>query len=326
MKTWEELSRTQPLVSKIMTNSIRNNRVSHAYLVNGARGTGKKTLAVLMAMTLFCDDKQDVEPCQQCKECKRILSRNHPDVYWVERETQFITTEQIRALREELAFTSTESDQKLYIINEADTMNVNAANRLLKYLEEPEVGTTAILLTENGRAVIPTIRSRCQLIDLLPLDQVEMQMKLTVLQINENNAHLLSELTNNVDEAIKYNETEKVYLIRSLVVQLVEVLMTRYEERFLFIHQHWLTNLKEKESLEMGLDILLLALNDIVRYQVDGEGYKPVVLSKELVSNATYQFPQKQLLRMLKALLETKQQIKRNVHATLAMEAFVLQL
>lgn len=326
MKTWEELNRRQPLASKIMTNSIRNNRISHAYLINGARGTGKKELAILLAMTLFCKNKGDLDPCGECRECKRILSRNHPDVYWVERETQFITKDQIDGLRRELSHISTESDKKLYIITEADALNITSANSLLKILEEPEPGMTAILLTSNVRAIIPTIQSRCQLIDLLPLDQREFQSQLTTLLISENNARLLSGLTNNIDEALIYNEAAKVYVMRDLVVQLIEVLMNRYTERYLFIHQRWLAELKDKEEIEMGLDILLLAVNDIVKYQVDVEGYQAIVLGEELLSQSTYSFSQKQLLKMLSEILATKQKIKRNVHATLAMEALVLQL
>lgn len=326
MKTWSELQMIQPLASKIMMNSIMEQRVSHAYLIHGARGTGKKRLATLLVMTLFCQHREGVEPCQTCTTCKRIQSGNHPDVHWVVREGSFIKNEQIDNLRKEFAFSGMESERKIYIIEDADLMTNNAANRLLKFLEEPSTKTTAILLTSNGQAVIPTIRSRCQLIDLQPLDHAFFQKKLKSLQISEKNARFLSALTNNVDEAISYHEDEKVYLTRDLVVQLIEVLITKHSERYLFVHTDWLELLKGRHEQEMGLDISLLAFNDIVRYQIDIESASSYILDETLLNKSSNHFSQKRLLGILRALLETKQKMRQNVHPTLAMEELVLQL
>src|SRR5690625_3937967 len=95
MLTWSELGKIQPLASKILTNSIKRNRVSHAYLLQGARGTGKKQISTLMAMTLLCKDRDGVEPCHACHMCRRVLSGNHPDVHWIEPDGQWIKNEQI---------------------------------------------------------------------------------------------------------------------------------------------------------------------------------------------------------------------------------------
>lgn len=190
MQTWSDLQSVQPLATKIMMNSIQRNRISHAYLLQGSRGTGKKSFAFLLAMTLLCEHQQGVEPCQQCHTCKRIMTRNHPDVHWVEREGSTIRNEQIDLLRKEFVYTGMETAKKIYIISEAETLTVNAANRILKFLEEPDMESTAILLTDNGQSILPTIRSRCQMIDLQPLDQAAFQYKLTQLEnesISENN-------------------------------------------------------------------------------------------------------------------------------------------
>lgn len=326
MKTWSELEKIQPLASKIIMNSIRENRVSHAYLIHGARGTGKKRLSTLLVMTLFCINKDGVEPCQTCTMCKRIQSGNHPDVHWVVREASFIKNEQIVNLRKEFAFSSMESDRKIYIIEDADLMTNNAANRLLKFLEEPDTETTAILLTSNVQAILPTIQSRCQLIDLQPLDTALFQRKLQNLQISVDNARFLSALTNNIDEAISYHKDEKIYLTRDLVVQLIEMLITRYSERYLFVHTHWLEQLKDRQEQEVGLDITLLAFNDIVRYQIDIESASSLILEEDLLKRSSNHFSQKRLLHILRALLETKQKMRQNVHPALAMEELVLQL
>src|SRR5690625_4179741 len=170
MKTWSEVAKIQPLASKIITHSIIKNRISHAYLIQGERGTGKEAIALLLAKGLFCEHRQGVEPCQICNICKRIESGNHPDVHWIQPDGRSIKTEQIENLQKEFTYSGLESSQKVYIIIGSDTLTLNAANRILKFLEEPGKQTTAIMLTENSQSIIPTIRSRCQVIDLQPLN------------------------------------------------------------------------------------------------------------------------------------------------------------
>ena len=325
MHTWSDLKKVQPLASKILINSFKKNRVSHAYLIQGSRGTGKKTFAKLIAMTLFCTEKNDMEPCQNCHMCKRIVSKNHPDVHWVEPVGKTIRNEQIDLLRKEFVYTGLESTKKVYIINHAEALTVNAANRILKFLEEPNMEITALLLTDNAQGIIPTIRSRCQGIDLQPLDEKAFQMKLMNIPditITENNARLLSALTNNIDEAIQYHTEEKVYRIR----QLIYMLISNYEERYLFIHQQWMAQLKDKQDQELGLDILLLAFRDIANYQMERTTtmffFEP---NDGLLTRALQQFSQKRLLHILKILLNAKQKMNQNVHATLVMEQLVLQ-
>src|SRR5699024_8542218 len=178
MKTWEDMNQIQPLASQLLMKSIQKQRISHAYLFQGNRGTGKKDLATLFAKTLFCENIEGVEPCQRCNRCKRIESGNHPDIHWIHPDGNTIKIEQIRRLQEEFTYSGLESTRKIYIITGTETLTLNAANRLLKFLEEPNPKTTALLLTENREAMIPTILSRCQLIDLQPLQPKEFQKKL----------------------------------------------------------------------------------------------------------------------------------------------------
>ena len=329
MKTWEELREIQPLASKIMMNSFLKNRVSHAYLIQGTRGTGKKSLATLIAMTIFCTDVTGVEPCQKCHVCKRILSRNHPDVHWIDPDGQSIKTEQIKALQAEFGYQGMESTKKVYIITNAEALTTNASNRILKFLEEPELEATALLLTDNGQGIIPTIRSRCQIIDLQPLNDKAFYHRLINLEnisINENNARLLSALTNNIDEAITLHEDERIYQIRDIVVQFIYHLIVNYDERYLFVHQNYLPQLKDKKEQEQGLDLLLLAFKDILNDRNNREDHLLFFQPNDgLLKRSAQQFSDKRLLHILKTLLEAKQKMNQNVHPTLVMEQLVLQ-
>lgn len=327
MKTWSEITEIQPLAGKILTNSIEKNRVSHAYLIQGERGTGKKTIALLLAKGLFCENRQGVEPCQICNVCKRIESGNHPDVHWIEPDGRSIKTEQIESLQKEFSYSGLESSQKVYIIIGSDTLTLNAANRILKFLEEPGKQTTAIMLTENSQSIIPTIRSRCQIIDLQPLNSLLFRDQLIEKGMSERNAILMSALTSNLDEALQLNVDEWFVQARKLVVQLVDMFTIKPADTYLFIHQHWIPHFKERIQQEQGLDLLLIAFKDILYYHI--ENIESMVFfspnDQELKSAALY-FSDQQLLMILNALLESKRKLKQNVHPTLVMEQLVLHI
>lgn len=326
MRTWSSISEVQPMASKIITNSIKKDRISHAYLLHGARGTGKEAIAVLIAKVLFCNNKSGVEPCLQCTECKRIDSRNHPDVHWIEPEGQSIKIDQIKNLQKEFTYSGLESAQKVYIIVGADTLTANAANRILKFLEEPSKKTTAIMLTENSHAILPTIRSRCQIIDLKPLNPLQFQKNLLEAGLNEPTARLMSALTNNLDEAIEWSQDEWFAVARKLVVQLIEAFTDNSNDVYLFIHNHWLNHFKEKFQLEQGIDILLLAFKDILYYHLGHMESLVFFQDNERLERLGMNFSKEKLISILHVLLEARQKLKQNVHPTLVMEQATLQI
>lgn len=330
MITWADFSRIQPLATKMLINSFQKNRLSHAYLIQGARGTGKRTLAQLMTMTLFCESLDDhVHPCFHCLNCRRIESGNHPDVHWIKPEGASIKADDIIHLRKEFSYSSFEAMHKVYVIEKSETMTTNAANRILKFLEEPDVKSTAILLTEQSQQIIPTIRSRCQTIDLKPLNVQDFKKQLleeNLPNMTEDKARLLSHLTHDLNEAITLHEEEKVYAAVELVRALLQYILTKYEERYLFIHKRWLEQLQDKREHQLGMELLLIALRDIVYNQLGNRD--ALILFQEndpLLSEATLHLRQEQLIEMMENTLHAKQQLNDNVHPVLTMEQLVLQ-
>lgn len=327
MTTWEDVQTVQPVTSKILMNSLQNNRISHAYLIEGMRGTGKSSIAQLLAMTIFCDNPVGIEPCQSCLSCKRIPSRNHPDVHWIEPEGRSITKGQIDRLVKEFEYTGFESNRKVYIISGIESLTTNAANRMLKFLEEPNVETTAILLTENLQAVISTIQSRCQILRLQPLPPAHVEKRLTYLHISEQRARFLGALTNNLDEALALDEEAEVYKMRELALRFMEVLMNQHDERFLWLHQSWINVYSDRNDHDQLLHIILLTMQDVLNSQVD-QTYITKVFSHEdsRLEKAQQHYYPKKLLKMIHAVLQARQRLKQNIHPTLLLEDFVLQL
>lgn len=327
MNTWAEMKEIQPLATTILTNSMKKDRISHAYLFQGERGTGKQQLALLLAKSLFCENRQDVEPCNTCNNCNRITSGNHPDVHWIEPEGLSISKEQVEHLQKEFSFTGMESNQKVYVVKDADTMTVNAANSLLKFLEEPGKQTTAMMLTENGGSILPTIRSRCQIIDMKPLNPLQFQKRLMEEGMNKQDAVLMSALTNNLDDAFELSQDEWFVEARALVLQLIEMLTTRPEDIYLFLHRKWLVHFKERKHHERGLDLLLLTLRDSLYHHVENEENMVVLKQGDaLLEKMTMTFSSQRLSKLLDLVIEAKRKLLQNVQPVLVMEELVLQM
>ncbi|MGI5893924.1 MAG: ATP-binding protein [Candidatus Merdivicinus sp.] len=148
---------------------------SHAYLFYGTEGTGKKTLANLFAQALLCGGEE--KPCGRCVACLKVLKGIHPDFTVVRKpaDKSIISVEQIRALREEIFIRPNESDYRVVLLEEAENMNIPAANALLKVLEEPPSYVIFLLTAGNERLLPETIVSRCTSIELfeVPLTQAQ---------------------------------------------------------------------------------------------------------------------------------------------------------
>ncbi|MRH45011.1 DNA polymerase III subunit delta' [Aquibacillus halophilus] len=326
MRTWSEMTTIQPLVSKMLVNSLKKERISHAYLFHGARGTGKHELSILLTKSIFCNNKTDFQPCDNCKECHRIDTGNHPDVHRIVPDGQSIKKEQILHLQKEFTYTGLESNRKVYIITDADKMTSNASNRLLKFLEEPSKLTTAILLTENSQSILQTIRSRCQIMALKPLNPLSIKNKLVEEGLSESNAKLMAALTNNISEAIEISSDEWFANARKIVVQLVEVLQEKPDESLLFINNNWMPHFKERRQLQQGLDLLIIWFRDIIYNYVDNSDSIVFISEQEKIVHSSMNWSREHATKVLSKIMEAKRKLDQNVNPALVMEQLTLQI
>jgi len=150
--------------------AIKADHLSHAYIFTGQDGVGKTLFAKEFIKALFCKNDES-DSCNSCRNCTRIETNNHPDVFWtdIEEKAKFIKIENIRNLQHSVRLSPLESDCKIFIIKEADRMNEEASNCLLKTLEEPSPNTKIILITNSITLIKETIRSRCQIIRFHPI-------------------------------------------------------------------------------------------------------------------------------------------------------------
>ena len=327
VKTWQEMTQVQPKVMMMLQNSILKNRVAHAYLFEGEKGTGKNDISHIFAKSLLCEAPiSHYEPCEECRNCKRITSGNHPDVHYIEREGLSIKKEQIKSLQEEFAMKSVEANRKIYMIADADKMSVSAANSLLKFLEEPSSDTVAILMTEQGQRILPTILSRCQVLAFTSLSPENVKQKLMEQGLSLQQASVISQITQNLEAGLTLSRDEWFVQAQKIVVKLYEVLKQNPMKALIYLQTDWFSHFKEREQLDRGLDLLLLIYKDLLYIQLDKQGF--VVFQnmlKEYESHA-FQMSQRRLADYMSSILEAKQRLSSNTNPQLLMEQLVLNL
>ena len=158
----------QEHISRTLQNAIKNNRIAHAYLFCGPRGTGKTTTAKVMSKALNCLQGPGVEPCNECENCKRVTEGTSLDVMEIDAASNR-GIDEMRDLREKVRFSPTEGKYRIYIIDEVHMLTTEAFNALLKTLEEPPEHVIFVLATTEPHKIPLTILSRCQRFDFRPI-------------------------------------------------------------------------------------------------------------------------------------------------------------
>lgn len=146
--------------------------LAHAYILAGPAGCGKRTLAALLAQAMVCTGEGEA-PCGRCSGCRKAAAGIHPDVVRLGGGEKDITVSQVRELKADAYIRPNESDRKVYILENAQDMNESAQNALLKLLEEGPPYASFLFLTDNAGAILPTVRSRCELLSLSPVTPAE---------------------------------------------------------------------------------------------------------------------------------------------------------
>lgn len=148
--------------------------LSHAYILAGPPGCGKRTLAGILTSALVCSGSGEV-PCTRCADCRKVRDGIHPDVLHLGGDGKNISVDKIRALRSDAYIRPNEARRKVYVLENAQTMNGSAQNALLKLLEDGPPYIGILLLTDNVGSMLATVRSRCELLSLSPVTPVEAQ-------------------------------------------------------------------------------------------------------------------------------------------------------
>jgi DNA polymerase-3 subunit delta' len=153
-----------------LESSLQKGHISHFYLISGPAGSGKHTLARLLAAAILCHDRR--RPCLQCEPCRKVMANTHPDFITIDDpERKTVPVDLIREARADIYIQPNEAEHKIYLFPRAQDMLIPSQNALLKVLEEPPSYGVFILLTDNPEKLLPTVRSRCVELALQPLSE-----------------------------------------------------------------------------------------------------------------------------------------------------------
>ena len=160
-----------------LAQSIGKGHISHFYLISGPVGSGKRTLAKLLAAAILC--REEKKPCLHCAACRKVMDGSHPDFITVDDpEKKTVTVELIRQARADIYVRPNESEHKIYLFPRAQDMGLPGQNALLKVLEEPPAYGVFLLLTDNPDKLLPTVRSRCTELHMQPLPEDILRQRL----------------------------------------------------------------------------------------------------------------------------------------------------
>lgn len=250
------LEQQQPQLLQEMQRILKNNKRSHAYLFTG--GFASWEMAIWMTQYQFCEDFDGLEPCGKCRSCRLIAEDDFADLAILEPTNGFIKTDDVRALLSHFSSSSYEGKDQVVIIRGADKMHVNAANSLLKVMEEPQSHIYLILLVEDENQLLATIKSRCQQFHFRKNQEV-IKLDLEQKGLFRSQAGLLADVASSVSEARSLAEDANILNDLQTLERFVGLLLTDKGKAYLEISR-LASQLTDKDSQALAFQLLVSLL------------------------------------------------------------------
>lgn len=315
----------QTAVKAHLQKSLQTGKVSHAYIFYGEKGSGKKSLADLFARALQCESGGD-EPCNQCTSCKQAFNHNQPDIIYVQHEKPaIISVDEIRRqVNNSIAIKPYSSNRKIYIIDEAEKMNVQAQNALLKTLEEPPSYAVIILLTTNLEGMLQTIRSRCVTLTMKPVSDKDIQRYLMKeVQIPDYKAGVCAAFARgNVGRAMELAVSVEFEELKEETLQLMQQLQDKSLSDLAAFAK---TKADKNSNTAAFFELLQMWYRDVLLYKATG-GTGQLIFGEDIshIKKMAVKCTYEGLNRMLNSIEEARTRLAGNVNAELTLEWLLL--
>ena len=300
----------QAIAYKIFKNSIIKNKLSHAYLINTNGYHKGFDFAKAFAKYLLCPNNETGS--HECSVCHLVDNNSYSEFKVIEADGLWIKKEQTDELQEMFSMKSL-SGYKVYIINGVENLNISASNSILKFLEEPEEGIVAILITDNIYKVLGTIVSRCQVINLN-----NVQVKSDDMLLNVGN-----QLYNDSDKISEFvNDSESINRIGH-VIDFIEYLYSNKLDTLVYINKYWNDFFKGKDDYLFAFNIMIMFYSDVINYKMEND----IILSEfksniEKFSELDYNI----INSILNLIMEVREDLYSNVNLNLLMDKFIIKM
>jgi DNA polymerase-3 subunit delta' len=329
---WEVIGQGRAV--SLLQQSLKAGRLAHAYLLVGPQHVGKMHLAIKLAQALNCEVEE--KPCFECIACKKIAAGTHADVIVIglaqneeNTEAKLIGIDQIKEVQHAASLPPFEGKHKVFIIDGAELLSTEAANCLLKTLEEPESKVTFILLTTNDRLLLPTVVSRCQRLELTPLPiKEEVEALMESREMAPERARLLAGLSHGCpgwalaaagDESTLQHRNEEVE-------RLVKVIKDDYVGRFDYAGQLAARFTQNRVAIYETLERWLDYWRDLLLVKLGSEETITNIDRKQELIEMAGGYQLTQIKDCIEGIRRTAEQLRQNVNARLALEVLMLDI
>lgn len=317
----------QDQIKEHFQNAIAGRKVSHAYIINGEKSSGKEFIARVFAQTLQCE-KGGVEACQECHSCKQALGGNQPDIIRVMHEKpNSISVDDIRAqVNNDVVIKPYSSRYKVYVISEAEKMTVQAQNALLKTLEEPPEYAVILLLTSNVESLLPTILSRCVVLNMKPVsDELIKKYLMEQMMVPDYKAEVcVAFARGNVGKAKSLASSEDFENVKSEALSLLKYI----QDMELYEIVAAIRKISEyKLDINDYLDIMAIWYRDVLLFKATNDANhlifrEEIQAIRKVAGRSSYEG----IESVIRALEKAKNRLNANVNFELTMELLMLEI
>lgn len=317
----------QEAIREHLESAVSQNKVSHAYIINGERYSGKEFIAGIFAAALLCDDENN-KPCGKCHNCVQAFSENNPDIIRVTHEKpNIIGVDDIRTqVNNTVQVKPYGGKKKIYIINEAEKMNQQAQNALLKTLEEPPEYTVILLLTTNTNELLQTILSRCVVLNMKPVRDKEVRKFLMEeVEIPDYMADIcVAFARGNVGKAKLLARNEDFDKIREDAIKLMRNVK---EMDVTEVTQAVKRATGYKVEINDFLDIIMVWYRDILLFKATKDANNLIFRDEiQYIRKAADLSSYESIQEAIEAIDKAKQRLNSNVNFELTMELLFLSM
>lgn len=298
----------QQFAKKYLSNSLKSNMISHAYMFEGPSGVGKNTLARELSRILL--------------EMENLF--NSPDYIEIKPDGNSIKIAQVRNMQSDILVKPYKS-YKIYVFDEAQKMTVEAQNALLKTLEEPPKYAIIILITNNKESLLDTIKSRCEIIKFTPIPMAEIADYLIKTGVDQKRASLLANFSRgSMQKAIELSESEDFYIMREEIQKYIETFLSGNLIDIMDIQN---SIEKYKDQIINVLDLMINYFRDIIMVKENIDSSMIINLDKLVfVKNMSKKITYSQLSKIIDIIEETKNKLRSNCNFNISIQVMTLNI
>ena len=313
----QQVETQQPIFFKILKQSFEHHKIPHAFLLVGKNATQH---AHFIAKSLICENS--ILACDQCHDCHRIDDHNYGDLIYFNGMEESIKKDSISYIRNQFSKSALEGKAKVYILDNIENSTIDAMNSLLKILEEPEDGVYAIFTCQNLARVLPTIQSRCQIIQLLPESKSAFKDELMSRSLPQDDVMILSEIYDNIQDCEELIDSEYFNDLKNEVYHFIEDLYFKRENLMIDVQTHLLKKYKDKASIDLFLNMLVLSLKDLFHVKQS----LPLIYASYKDLYERIEDSPEQIINKINLVLETIYLLNTNANVLLLMDSMMINI